>query len=72
MGVGNHTSQKVNPIKHYKNKSSIGKVGKNPTCLGRTKGNVIRRGNEYHRKPGKYNPTYNRRRKNYLQEFCGI
>lgn len=50
MGVGNYTSQKVKPNKcrymaySKQNKSLLGKVGKNPTCIGQTKGNTIRRG----------------------------
>lgn len=51
MGVGNYTSQKVKPIEHLQKQVFIGKVGKNPTCIGRTKGNTIRRGREYHLKP---------------------
>lgn len=44
MEVGNYTSQKVKPIEHLQKQVFIGKVGKNPTCIGRTKGNTIRRG----------------------------
>ena len=44
MGVGNCASQKVKPIEHLQKSVFMGKVGKNPTCMGRTKGNTIRRG----------------------------
>ncbi len=44
MGVGNYTSQKVKPVEHLQKQVFIGQVGKNPTCIGRTKGNTIRRG----------------------------
>lgn len=51
MGVGNCASQKIKPIERLQKLVFMGKVGKNPTCIGRTKGNTIRRSYEYHRKP---------------------
>ncbi len=54
MGVGNYTSQKVKPVEHLQKQVFIGQVGKNPTCIGRTKGNTIKHyqtWREYHRKP---------------------